>query len=258
MAAKLTSNVGTHAYRRRDTRTKRDKRHVTEMEQSATAKEAHRYRRFQTSKQSQKSTQGSQSYRPCRALLKRSWCHHKVIFVLVSSCSAPYVSCFVVHPMMKPSERVNDRYPRPAFDVCPSRLSFPFLFGDNPNMVPCRQHIQSERLRTFRLAGHPVRRGDDDDTTAVPALIPIPRGFGASEVRIQGGTICNEGDMLLFAPCCGQQQCNDTHRCTGRICSRAKALKSLTLRTVQWGTCAKEPHGNTSPPARLSRQTSTV
>lgn len=59
-------------------------------------------------------------------------------------------------------------------------------------MVARRQHIQSERLRTFRLAGHPVRRGDEDDTTTVPALIPIPEGFGASEVRIQRRTTLDE------------------------------------------------------------------
>lgn len=53
-------------------------------------------------------------------------------------------------------------------------------------MVSYRKHIQSERLRTFKLAGHPIRRGDEKDTTAVPALIPIPRGFGVSEVRVTG------------------------------------------------------------------------
>ncbi|CAM9631668.1 unnamed protein product [Ectocarpus fasciculatus] len=41
-----------------------------------------------------------------------------------------------------------------------------------------RSLIQSERLRTFSLAGHPLRRGVEHDTTAVPALIPIPEGFG--------------------------------------------------------------------------------
>ncbi|CAM9134971.1 unnamed protein product [Scytosiphon promiscuus] len=39
-------------------------------------------------------------------------------------------------------------------------------------------NLQSERLRTFQLAGHPLRRGTADDTTAVPALIPIPEGLG--------------------------------------------------------------------------------
>lgn len=39
-----------------------------------------------------------------------------------------------------------------------------------------------ERLRTFRLVGHPLRRGVEDDTTAVPALIPIPEGLG--QVRL--------------------------------------------------------------------------
>ncbi|CAM9209134.1 unnamed protein product [Ectocarpus sp. 4 AP-2014] len=41
-----------------------------------------------------------------------------------------------------------------------------------------RSLIQSERLRTFSLAGHPLRRGVEHDTTAVPALISIPEGFG--------------------------------------------------------------------------------
>ena len=41
-----------------------------------------------------------------------------------------------------------------------------------------RALVQSERLRTFGLAGHPLRKGTDGDTTAVPALIPIPEGFG--------------------------------------------------------------------------------
>lgn len=57
---------------------------------------------------------------------------------------------------------------------------------DDSIVVSYRKHIQSERLRTFKLAGHPIRRGDEEDTTAVPALIPIPRGFGASEVRMVG------------------------------------------------------------------------
>lgn len=41
-----------------------------------------------------------------------------------------------------------------------------------------RVRVQMERLRTFRLAGHPLRRGVEDDTTAVPALIPFPEGLG--------------------------------------------------------------------------------
>ncbi|CAN0183710.1 unnamed protein product, partial [Pylaiella littoralis] len=41
-----------------------------------------------------------------------------------------------------------------------------------------RARVQMERLRTFSLAGHPLRQGVEDDTTAVPALIPIPEGFG--------------------------------------------------------------------------------
>lgn len=47
MAAKLTSHAATHGHRTGDMRAKRNKRQVTEMEQSAAAKEAHRYRRFQ-------------------------------------------------------------------------------------------------------------------------------------------------------------------------------------------------------------------
>lgn len=47
----------------------------------------------------------------------------------------------------------------------------------------CRRHQKLEQLRTFRLAGHSIRRGVESDTTAVPALIPIPEGFGSGKVR---------------------------------------------------------------------------
>lgn len=57
---------------------------------------------------------------------------------------------------------------------------FPCLF---PARRSCRRHQKLEQLRTFRLAGHSIRRGLESDTTAVPALIPIPQGFGSGKVR---------------------------------------------------------------------------
>lgn len=59
-----------------------------------------------------------------------------------------------------------------------------------------------ERLRTFRLAGHPLRQGVEDDTTAVPALIPIPEGLG--KVSLVACSILTENNRptLRQFSCC--------------------------------------------------------
>ena len=105
-------------------------------------------------------------------------------------------------PQIKPAERTTTDTPGVPLPFVHARLSFPHLTRDNPNMMPRRRHTQSERLRTFRLAGHTVRRGKEDDTTAVPALIPIPRGFGVSEVRRHGQYATRGSDSP--ASCCGR------------------------------------------------------
>lgn len=46
-----------------------------------------------------------------------------------------------------------------------------------------RRQVTARELRsTFRASGSPIRRGSEDDATAVPALIPIPEAFGSGEV----------------------------------------------------------------------------
>lgn len=62
----------------------------------------------------------------------------------------------------------------------------------------------------FHSTGHNIRKGVDDDTTAVPAIIPVPKAFSSGKVFLRltpiieresaGHFICNNYFYLRHHP----------------------------------------------------------